>query len=874
MCCLAALVICRPARAQDELILSSGYGARSQTTYLNLYLSQPLVTDIAAVQWTFTYTASSIAAVAVNPGPAAIAAQKTVTCVAAAGSYTCILSGVNNTAMQSGVIAVVGFTLAENVFANVPVGVTALAASVNAIATPLETSGGTIYLSGPYGTVSTNVTNGPLLLADPQGVALDSSGNLFIADTLNHRVIRVTSGGAAGVVAGIGSPGYSGDGGLATSAQFNQPVGVAVASDGTVYVADRNNHVIRKFLVGGTIATVAGNGTSGWSGDNGPAAAAQLAAPSGVALDSSGNLYIADTNNNRIRMVTAANHTIATIAGTGSGGFSGDGGPAAAANLFFPAGIAVDAGNNIYFSDSGNNRIRRFTAGGDIVTVAGGGVCCGLGDGGPATAANLSSPAGVAVDSSGNIYIGDSGNQRVRAVTAQNGIITPVAGNGVAGAAAGQLNGPAGVTTDSRGELYVADANNNRVERITLFPGSVTVGSASAAPGSIVPIPLTLNLTPGISIDSLGVTVSLSTGSGTLSFRPASGISPPNISSSSVPGSIALAWNGNLALGATPAVSGTVLLGTIGVPIPPNVPIGSLLSVTVAQVGGDLTLAGGILVGATLAAGPPGILLVQTCNYLVGDVYPVTDPASNHSCGEFGDNQITFEDVVSALQSWSGAPDWQVPNCTDLFDALDAFPPDNPNDNPPVLGGDGLLTLADVQVTLGRWANLDPSRPQRPGGSYLRFPGCAAALTAAISRGAAPRTVRPSRLSEYTAGTVAVGAAEADGGTVRVPVYLQAPRTLTAWALAMSTDGPAPASLRFTDAAMMPAVLHANVPSMVSVAWLRTLTATAGHWVLLGYVEWDREQNGDPSRLVIRKAEAATEDGMTRRLEIQNTAPQ
>lgn len=874
LCCIAAVVACRAARAQERLLLSSGFGAPSQITYLNLYLSQPLAADTAAVQWTLTYTAGSIAAVTASPSPAAVAARKTIVCAPASGRYSCILAGVNNTVLPSGVIAVVGVTLAEGVSGDVALGVDARAASVHAAGTPLQTSGGTIFLSSPHGTVSANVTNGTLPLAGPQGMALDSSDNLFIADTLNHRIIRVSSGGTAGVVAGVGSPGYSGDGGLAANAQFNQPAAVALAADGTVYVADRNNHVIRKFLVGGTISTVAGIGTSGWSGDNGPATAAQLAAPAGVAVDSSGNLYIADTNNNRIRMVTAANHTITTVAGTGSGGFSGDGGPATAADVFFPAGIAVDPLNNIDFSDSGNNRIRRFTAGGDIVTLAGGGVCCDLGDGDPAAAANLNNPAGLALDSFGNIYIADSGNQRIRSVTAQNGIITTVAGTGVAGPGTNQLSGPAGVAVDSRGGLYVADANNNRVERITLFPGSVSVGSASAAPGSIVPIPLILNLSPGISIDSLGVTVSLSTASGTLTFNPAPGISPANVSSTSVPGSMALAWNGNLALGAAPVVSGTVQLGTIGVPVPANAPIGSLLSVTVAQVGGDLTLADGTLVGSPLIAGPAGILLVQTCSYVVGDVYPVTDAAANQSCGEFGDNQITFEDVDAVLQVWSGAPGWAIPNCTDLFDALDAFPPDNSSVNPPVLGGDGLLTQADVQVTLGRWANLDSSRPQRPGGSYLRFPSCAAALKAAISQSAAPRTVRPTRLPGPAAGTVALGPVQVDGGTVRVPVYLQASHPLTAWALAIGAERGAGMRLRFAAAGMAPVVLNADFPSMVSVAWLRPLAATAGQWLLLGYVEGDRAPTGDPARLVIRKAEATIEDGITRTLEIRNAAPQ
>ena len=861
--------------ADSALVLSSGYGKPAGVTYLNLYLTQPLEPAVAAVQWTLNYSPASIVQIIPSPGPAALAAQKALDCSAGYGSYSCILAGLNTTALQSGVVAVFAIRLAEGISGNVPVGVgNALEASPDASPLPLGTSDGVIFLSSPYETMTTNISPGAMPLANPQAVALDSSGDLFIADTLNNRIIAINPKGESRVAAGLGSAGYSGDGGMATAARLNRPTSVAIDPSGSVYVADSRNNVIRKFTINGAISTVAGNGTSGWSGDSGPAALAQLDTPSAVAVDALGNLYIADTNSNRIRWVSADGQIISTIAGTGSAAFSGDNGPAVTANLSFPAGIAVDASGYVYVSDSGNNRIRRFTPGANILTVAGGGACCDLGDGNPATAANLNNPAGIAVDSSGNLYVADSGNNRIRMVTPQDGIIVTVAGTGVPSSGANQFNWPRGVAVDSHGDLYVADTNNSRVEGITVFSGSVSSGSASGAPGAIVHVPLTVNLSPGISIDSLGVTAQFSAGSGQLSFTPSPGISPPSVSSTSVPGNIALAWNGNLASGNRPAISGTFLLGTIGVPIPANAAIGSLFSISIAQVGGDITSGDGRIEVMPLAAGPAGILLVQACNYLVGDAYPVIDSAKNNSCGRFGDNQITFEDVIVALRAWGGTQGYAVPNCNDLFDALDAFPPDNPNASPPVVGGDGQLTLADVQTTMNRWANLDPLRPQRPSGSYLRFSGCAAALAPSVSpQTLAPKTVRVRGFEAPPGGTVTLGAVEVQGDAMRVPVYLRASQPLIGWGLLIGWAEPVDLHLRFSAAQMTPTVLDAGVPSRVTVTWLRRIESTAGRWILLGYLEWDQAQ-GSPRQLAIYKAEAAAENGMALKLDYQKAALQ
>jgi len=267
-------------------------------------------------------------------------------------------------------------------------------------------------------------------LSWPTGVAIDKAGDLYIAEYANNRIRMVAAGtGIISTIAGTGPTGYSGDGGPATKATFTYPTGVAVDSSGNVYVADSDNCVIRKISPSGIISTVAGNGpTFGYGGDNGPATEAQLGSIGGVAIDASGNLYIADTGNERIRYVSASG-IITTIAGTGAIGFSGDGSPATGATLDDPAAVAVDSSGAVYVADMANNRIRRFVSGGNIATFAGTAVSAG--DGGASTQARLDNPMSVAVDSSGNLYIADPSANRIRKV-APSGTITTLAGNGEA----------------------------------------------------------------------------------------------------------------------------------------------------------------------------------------------------------------------------------------------------------------------------------------------------------------------------------------------------------------------------------------------------------------------------------------------------------
>jgi sugar lactone lactonase YvrE len=274
------------------------------------------------------------------------------------------------------------------------------------------------------GTAGYNGDNGPATSArigTPYGVAVDSFGDIYIADTDNHCIRKVNLYGVIIAVAGTGTDGYNGDGDSATSAQLNTPRGVAVDSDRNIYIADTFNHRIRKVdYSSGMISTIAGTGTDGYNGDDGLATSIQLRNPYGVAVDSYGNIYIADAGHHRIRKVDSSSGMISTIAGTGTDGFShgysGDGGPATSAQLYLPRGVAVDSSGNIYIADNGNHRIRKVDSSGVITTIIGTGIGGYNGDNISATSAQLKFPNGVAVDSNGNIYIADAGNYRIRKV--------------------------------------------------------------------------------------------------------------------------------------------------------------------------------------------------------------------------------------------------------------------------------------------------------------------------------------------------------------------------------------------------------------------------------------------------------------------------
>ena len=303
------------------------------------------------------------------------------------------------------------------------------------------------------------------------GLAVDSVGNLYIADSTNSRVRMVDTAGTITTVAGFGVAGFSGDGGPATEAQLGTVAGLAVDDSGNIYISDLEHHRVRKIDPSGTISTVAGGDRGGYNGDNIPATEATLLHPRGVAVDSSGDLYIGDALNHRVRRVDRMG-MITTVAGIGQWEDVGDGGSALEADLRSPAAVAVDAFDNLYIADGLNSRVRKVDSKGTITTVAGTGAWGFDGDGGPALSALFTVLAGVAVDGYGNLYITSSRDNRVRMVNAA-GTITTVAGAREPGyggdggpATRALLQTPTGLATDARGNLYIADTDNHRVRMV------------------------------------------------------------------------------------------------------------------------------------------------------------------------------------------------------------------------------------------------------------------------------------------------------------------------------------------------------------------------------------------------------------------------
>jgi len=448
-------------------------------------------------------------------------------------------------------------------------------------------------------------------LSSPYGVAVDKSGNLVIADYGNNRIRKVdkTSGNIS-TVAGTGNVGFAGDGSAATGAILNLPTGVALDSSGNIYLADSLNNRIRK-IAGSNIATVAGNGGMSSGGDSGPAASAQLNAPLGVAVDTAGNLYIADTLNNTIRRVSVGG-TISTFAGNSVPGNSGDGGAPTAAQLNGPQGLAVDAAGNLYIADTQNHKVRKIS-GGVISTFAGSGTAGYSGDGGQAAAATLNAPFGVAVDAAGNVYIAEFSNNRVRKVDTK-GVITTAAGNGISGysgdgatATSAQLNGPQSVAVDAAGNLYIADTENNRVRQVRPDSTISTIGGNGLAGYAADGVPATATQVgnpTGVAVDGFG---NLYVADGNARVRK---IYPTGfIATIAGNGQRGYSGDGGAASGARLSAPSAVTVDTSG-----NVYVADTLNnaVRLLQVGGFGIAVKAVTNGATNQSGPmaPGEVIV------------------------------------------------------------------------------------------------------------------------------------------------------------------------------------------------------------------------------------------------------------------------
>ncbi len=367
---------------------------------------------------------------------------------------------------------------------------------------------GIINTIAGYGVYTYSGDGGPATAADfasPGGLILDKLGNIYIADYSNNRVRKITvSTGIITTIAGSGSccgnPGtFSGDSGQATAAALYQPYSLAIDDSGNIYIADESNNRIRKVTVStGIITTVAGDSNGrGYSGDGGLAIHAELASPSGVALDDSGNIYIADEINNRIRKVTKSTGIITTIAGSGKYAYSGDGGLADTAGFRYPYCLTLDDSGNIYVSDMFDNCVRKITKATGVISTIAGGTYGFAGDGGPATSAAFRYPAQISLDKKWNIYITDQQNHCIRKITKSTGKISTIAGmgqqNGFYGdgglADTAKLFDPSGVIIDSTGNVFITDGGNDRIRKVTYInrPGiNFTANNSNICSGDSV----------------------------------------------------------------------------------------------------------------------------------------------------------------------------------------------------------------------------------------------------------------------------------------------------------------------------------------------------------------------------------------------------
>ncbi len=340
----------------------------------------------------------------------------------------------------------------------------------------------TITTVAGNGLIGEDGDGGPATAAkvnSPLGIAYDVLGNFYFTGNESNVIRKVNPAGIISTFAGIGTAGYSGDGGPASAAQFSGPQGISFDKYGNLFIADGDSGVIRKINTSGIISTVAGTGKPGYSGDNGPATDAQLTTPSDVKVDTAGNIYIADFKTNVVRKVNKSG-IITKIAGTGTAGYTGDGGPATAATFDWPAAISLDSAGNLYIADYTNQVIRMINKKDTVSTVVGAMGGGFSGDGGPATAARLHGPWGITFDSSWNLFITDTYNNRIRKVNKSSGIITTVAGNGHEDSAthpggysgdggpatAAALYWPAFVAIGSAGTFYITDESNHVVRKV------------------------------------------------------------------------------------------------------------------------------------------------------------------------------------------------------------------------------------------------------------------------------------------------------------------------------------------------------------------------------------------------------------------------
>jgi trimeric autotransporter adhesin len=449
------------------------------------------------------------------------------------------------------------------------------------------------------------------MLQNPLSGKFDAAGNLYFADYNNHRIRKIDASGVITTIAGTGVSSFSGDGGAATAATLSNPVGLAIDASGNIYVSDRNNNRIRMISSAGVISTVAGTGTASYTGDGGAATAATLYYPGGINTDASGNVYFADESNNVVRKITVTTGVISTVAGTGTAGFSGDLGAATAAKLNHPKDVVIKSTGEIYIADYDNNRIRRINTSGTIGTVVGTGTAGFSGDGGSSLTAQVSHPLYVWADATtGDLLFTDSWNNRVRKVNTA-GSISTIAGNGTYGfsgdggaATAAKIANPS-VTTDASGNVYLCDEGNDRIRKITPAPPALS-GNQFVCDGGDTTI--FVSTVSGGSWSSSDVAIATVDAAGIIS-----GVAPGSaVISYTAPSGVGTRF---VTVSATPSISGTysVCVGATTA-LSASIPGGVWASISTATATVD---ASGVVTGVAADTVSIGYIMMSTGCYAV-----------------------------------------------------------------------------------------------------------------------------------------------------------------------------------------------------------------------------------------------------------------
>ena len=589
--------------------------------------------------------------------------------------------------------------------------------------TPAQRSALARIRSGSSQTVPANGAEATAISLDsPNGLVFDSKGNLYIADTDDDIILEVSVAGQVSTIAGNGVEGFAGDGGSATSAQLDTPEGVAVDANGNIYIADTHNNRIRE-VSGGTISTIAGTGAAGFSGDGGAAASATLDMPAAVCIDAQGNIYIADTNNDRVREITGG--VINTVAGNGQQSFSGDGGPAISAALDSPTGVAVDSGFNIYIGDTHNQRVRMVTAAsGNISTIAGTGIKGFTADGSSLTAA-LASPSGLWVDASGTVYVADADNNRIRTIS--GGSVVTIAGNGAQGfsgdtgaATSATLNTPRAVTTIGNSTFF-SDTLNNRVRELN----AGTINTTGGQPGSTSES-LLIGGSPSAVYGTGSLTATFSNngqvGTGMVTFYDGTGPSPASIGSVALSSNAASINTGMLAAG-THYIVASYAGDSKNPPIVSGVYVFTVTQAQLTAVANSVSLLYGQAI-PTLTGTLSGVLPQDSGN--VSAVFTTT-AALNSDPGTY---------PISVSLTGSGAGNYTVTLGSGSGSVTISKAPTTTtlmaNSTTPVLGTGAILTATVASTTSGT-----------PAGTVIFYNGATQLNTtpAALSNGVATLTV-------------------------------------------------------------------------------------------------------------------------------------